>query len=185
MLTDIHPVEDCAHIHLTEPERMPEHMLRSDETEDDSQGEYLDGAKHFRLTLPADVPRKFLAGDFPSMQTIAVGTRCGCSTSTPSAGAVSALPAHRLLAAGPLVQFVGQVMSHLRSEVWSYTHGGDLEGARSCSIGRTSRPASSRTVIWCAPSRCTSCAPLLLPPFIPCGWTPGQRQQSEVPPPLH
>jgi len=62
------------------------------------------------------------------MQTMRMGTRCGCSTSTPSAGAVSALPAHRLLAAGPLVQFVGQVMSHLRSEVWSYTRGGDLEG---------------------------------------------------------
>jgi len=43
-------------------------------------------------------------------------------------GAVSAVPSHCLLAACPLVQCVGQVMSHLGSEVRSRTRGGDLEG---------------------------------------------------------
>ena len=39
-----------------------------------------------------------------------------------------AVPSHCLLAACPLVQCVGQVMSHLGSEVRSRTRGGDLEG---------------------------------------------------------
>ena len=45
-----------------------------------------------------------------------------------SSGGACALSAHSLLAGGPLVQFVGQLMGHLRSEVRSFPAGLDIEG---------------------------------------------------------